>query len=392
MIRKGKHRKSFLEKLGLSCPSFSLPSADLTIWIHSISVGETKAVAPLVEKIQHHYPQATIVISTTTETGNAEAKRSMPNLSAYFYLPIDFSWAIRRLMQAIKPDLLILVESDFWYNLISLSPSTVLVNGKISEISASRFRLVPFFTQRLFQHIDVLCVQSRRYARRFERLGVSRSKIVVTGNLKFDQPFPRIDLERWRKDLGLTPQDRVVTIGSSHDPEEELLLNILEKIPDIKILLVPRHPERFPVIAALLEKRKVPFARFSDHKPKEGNEKIILIDAMGVLSACYQLSHLAIVGGSYVKHVGGHNIFEPAALGIPVIFGPYMESQKDLVELVIGGGAGEQATLDQLPQVIERILTQTGGSMHQAGLKLAEEVHGATIRTFEAIKPNIFKH
>jgi 3-deoxy-D-manno-octulosonic-acid transferase len=385
-----KHRKSFLEKLGLKLPQFSLPPDSFKIWVHSISMGETKAVAPLVEKLRQQMPNASIVISTTTETGLGEAKRSMPGLDQYFYLPLDFSWSIRRLVQRIKPDLLILVESDFWYNLVDQNKKVVLVNGKISETSLSRFKFFSFFSKRLFARFDLFCLQSQRYARRFETLGIDPAKIIVTGNLKFDQPFPHIDAARWKKDLGINPDDRVITLGSTHDPEEEELIETLkpyfDRYPTLKVLLVPRHPERFGAVAGMLERKGIPFARFSDHAPKHGHERIILVDAMGILSACYQLSELAIVGGSFVTHVGGHNIFEPAALGVPVLFGPYMESQKDLVDVVVQAGAGKQADIEEVSAVVQQLLSHPSDEMKQAGLKLADEVHGATQRTWTALQ------
>jgi 3-deoxy-D-manno-octulosonic-acid transferase len=389
-IRFRKHRKSFLEKLGFNMPVFTLPLSGPRIWVHSISMGETKAVAPLVEQIRRQMPNASLVISTTTETGLAEAKRSMPELDHYFYLPLDFSWTMRRLTKRIKPDLLILVESDFWYNLVSYNKKVVLVNGKISETSQSRFKLFSFFSKALFSHVDLFCLQSQRFATRFENLGVAPSKIVVTGNLKFDQPFPHLDIERWRSDLGISKTDKIITLGSTHDPEEDQLISAIEPLFDqfqnLKILLVPRHPERFAAVAALLDKKKIHYAKFSDHLPKQGNERIILIDAMGILSACYQLSTIAIVGGSYVSHVGGHNIFEPAALGIPVLFGPHMETQKDLVDVVVHGGAGKQVPLDRLTSTLEQMLKTPPLEMKQAGLKLAEEVQGATDRTWKSIQ------
>jgi 3-deoxy-D-manno-octulosonic-acid transferase len=389
-IRYRKHRKSFLEKLGFNMPVFTLPSDGPRIWVHSISMGETKAVAPLVEQIRKQMPNASLVVSTTTETGLSEAKRSMPDLDHYFYLPLDFSWTMKRLTRRIKPDLLILVESDFWYNLVSYNKKVVLVNGKISETSQSRFKLFSFFTKALFSQFDLFCLQSQRFASRFENLGVAPSKIVVTGNLKFDQPFPHLDIERWRSDLGISKTDKVITLGSTHDPEEDQLISAIEPLFDqfqtLKILLVPRHPERFAAVAALLDKKKIHYAKFSDHLPKQGNERIILIDAMGVLSACYQLSNIAIVGGSYVSHVGGHNIFEPAALGIPVLFGPHMETQKDLVDVVIHGGAGKQVSLSSLTSTLEQMLKTPPLEMKKAGLKLAEEVQGATQRTWKSLQ------
>lgn len=391
-IRYGKYRTAFLEKLGFKLPTFLLPSQGLRIWVHSVSVGETKAAAVLVKKIRDNIPDAQIVISTTTETGLAEARRSMPGLSHYFLLPLDFSWTIRRLVNRICPDLLILVESDFWLNLVTHVKPVVLVNGKISETSLTRFLLFPSFTKRLFGAIDHFCVQSDRFAKRFEALGVDPQKITVTGNLKLDQPTSHIDVESLRKELGISSHDRVIVIGSTHEMEEERLMEALKPLWDhfstLKIILVPRHPERFSKVASELAKNGIDFARFSE--PVKKPAKVILVDRMGVLTACYQIAEIAIVGGSFVPGVGGHNIFEPAALGVPVLFGPYMESQKDLVDLVVGGKAGQSVTLAEIGAVIEKILKTPSQEMRAAGLQLAEQVHGATPRTYDVIKTFLY--
>lgn len=385
LLKHRKHRLSFLEKLGFKLPEFSLKGP--VIWIHSISVGETKAVAPLVAMIQERIPHASLVVSTTSETGQEEARRSLKNIDQIFYLPFDFSWVVRKLSKRINPSLLILVEGDFWFNLIHHVPRVALVNGKISEKSLSRFRKIPFFSRPLFQKIDLFCLQSKRFADRFKCLGVPESRLVVTGNLKLDQPFPPIDKDKWQKDLGLEIHDRVITIGSTHETEEENILTtlmpLLKKFPTLKILIAPRHPERFSSIAALLEKKNIPFSLFSDKNP---TQPITLINAMGILSICYQLSEIAIVGGSFISHVGGHNVFEPAALGIPTLFGPHMFGQKDLVDLVLQAGAGKQVTLDQLAEEVDALLSHPQPAMREAGLHLAEEMHGATGRTWEAVE------
>ncbi|MGD0665556.1 MAG: 3-deoxy-D-manno-octulosonic acid transferase [Rhabdochlamydiaceae bacterium] len=387
-LRYQKHRKSFLQKFGFNMPEFHFTKPGPRIWVHSISVGETKAAAPLISRLQEKYPDASIVVSIVTETGYDEAKRSISQADKIFFFPIDFSWIIKKLMRRIRPDLLILVEGDFWFNLIDQAPRVALVNGKISEKSLSRFRKVPFFSSKLFKKIELYCVQSNRFAERFARLGVDPNKIAITGNLKFDQPVPHIDKNKWQEALSLSPNDRVLTIGSTHEPEEELLLDaispLLKKHPALKILIVPRHPERFAQVAALLEKKGIDFDRYSD-PVKTPSRRVVLVDAMGVLNACYQLSELAIVGGSFIPTVGGHNIFEPAALGVPVLFGPSMYSQKDLELLVTEAGAGLQVNLDNIAAVLDELLSTSSRSMHEAGLKLADEVHGATSRTLEAL-------
>ncbi len=387
-----KHRRSFLEKLGIKIPSFPSSLSRPRIWIHSISVGETKAIAPLFALIKEKMPKASLIVSTVSETGQEEAKRSLAGADHYFYLPLDFSWTIRRLIKKIDPDLLILVEGDFWFNLIWEAPCIALVNGKISERSLSRFQRVPFFAKPLFQKIDLLCVQSECFVSRFKELGALPSRIVVTGNLKLDQRFPAIDKEKWRQELQIKPQDLVITIGSTHAPEEEELLEALKplftQLPTLKILLVPRHPERFSSVATLLHQKGIDFSRFSEH-PQE-SKQVMLIDAMGVLTSCYQLSHLAIVGGSFVSHVGGHNVFEPAAVGVPVLFGPFMEAQKDLVQLTTQAGAGKQVDLAHLASFVSELLAdplpRAWHTMHEAGLRLASEACGSTGRTWQALE------
>ncbi len=387
-IRYHKHRKSFLEKFGFNLPTFHFTKTGPRIWVHSISVGETKAVAPLIARLQEKYPSASIVVSTVSETGQEEARRSIPAASHIFYFPLDFSWIIKKLMRRISPHLLLLVEGDFWYNLIDQAPHVALVNGKISEKSLSRFLKVPFFSKPLFHKIELYCLQSHRFQERFLKFGIDPSRMVITGNLKFDQPFPHIDKEAWRAALAIAPSDRVVTLGSTHNPEEEMLLDaiatLLKKYPNLKILIVPRHPERFAQVATLLVKKGIDFSRYSSPS-KNPDHRVILVDAMGVLSGCYQLSELAIVAGSFIPTVGGHNIFEPAALGVPVLFGPSMYSQKDLVELVTHAGAGRQVTLDNLTSTLDELLAYPSKAMHEAGLRLADEVHGATTRTLDAI-------
>ncbi len=371
-ILRKKHRNSFLEKLGLKLPTFTFTKTGPRIWIHSISLGETKAVLPLITRLKEKYPSATLLLSTITETGQEVAEQSSADFT--FYLPLDFPWAIRTLMNRIKPDLLILVEGDFWYNLIDMAPRVALVNGKISERSLSRFLKVPFFANKIFHKIELYCLQSARFADRFQKLGVDPSRIIVTGNLKFDQPLHLIDKQTFRASLGLSSTDRIMTLGSTHEPEEELILTALAPLlsnnPQLKILVVPRHPERFAHVKAA----------FAD------NPQVIVVDQMGVLNHCYQISELAIVGGSFISSVGGHNIFEPAALGTPVLFGPYMHSQKDLAELILQAGAGCQVTLENLGKVVENLLTHPPKAMREAGLKLAQEVHGATDRTLLALE------
>ncbi len=389
-FRLGKYRSSFKARFGLGLP----PIENVDIWIHTISVGETRAALPLFKELKKNYPQAKIIISNITETGHAEAKRSMKDADAHFFLPLDFSFIIKKAIKKFRPKLLILVESDFWYNLLKSTKKSgakiALVNGKISERSFKRFMLLPFFRHPLFSLIDCFCLQSETYAERFLKMGIPQEKIHVTGNMKFDIPVKKLTLEEistWKADLGITPEDRVIVIGSTHDPEEEWLLAALKEIPKLKIILVPRHPERFSKIRTMSD------LAYSERAHKTGKERVILIDAMGHLNSLYQLADIAIVAGSFVTHIGGHNVFEPANFGIPVLFGPHMFTQTDLTTAVLTCGAGLQVTLETLPSTVKDLLSdpQKRQAMHLAGLKLADSSRGSSHKTFETIKTLVNK-
>jgi 3-deoxy-D-manno-octulosonic-acid transferase len=241
-------------------------------------------------------------------------------------------------------------------------------------------------------------VQSQLYKERFEKMGIDPSKIVVTGNLKFDAAPTLMSPEekaRWQEELGLSPQDPLLVIGSTHAPEEEWILAALDphlrEIPTLKILIVPRHPERFASVKEHLLSRGFSSLSYTQRSSKTGNERIILIDTMGLLHRCYELATLAIVAGSFIDTVGGHNIFEPISLGIPVLFGPHMHSQPDLVPLILEKKAGIQVTLQQLPSQTKELLQNPSlrNTYAQACRSLSIQVQGSARRTLEKIKNEI---
>jgi 3-deoxy-D-manno-octulosonic-acid transferase len=380
VFNRGKYRRSLKARLGLEMPTITKEGTP-RIWVHAVSMGEVKASLPLVQKLLEKHPGAAIYCSTTTETGYDEAKRLMPHLAAHFFLPLDFSWIIKRYIGVLKPDLLILVESDFWYHLMRAVPQVIVVNGKISEKSLKRFKKVPFFSKWLFNPVSLFCVQNEMYAERFRELGITPDKIEVTGNLKLDVKAPIIDVVDWKKQLGIQVGERVITLASTHEGEEELLLKTLNT--DAKILLVPRHPERYKAVADLLHRLGYAFDRYSEEKR---SAKILLVDAMGILSACYRVSDIAIVGGSFVPGLGGHNIFEPVQMGIPTLFGPYMETQTELVQLILNAHAGIQISITELKKTVDVFLQIPPVAMKSAALALATAMEGSTLRTMAALE------
>lgn len=394
-----KYRDSLAKKFGKGFPPITKGDRTL-IWIHAVSVGETKAVAPLAKLLQTELANPFILISSGTETGHAEAQRSIPSADAHVYLPFDFSWIIKPIVKQVAPDLVILCESDFWFNFLTESKKQgakiALINGKMSERSFQRYRKVPRFAKALFAPFDSLCIQSVHYEERFQNLGLPIEKMHVTGNIKFDdspQALSTEQLNTWKTSLGLSKEDLILVVGSCHDPEEKLVLDAAEKLwkrfPTLRILLVPRHPERFNEVSTLLQQRGIPYRRYTELNghPTIG-VKVLLMDTMGLLRKCYQLADVAMVGGSFTERVGGHNIIEPAWYGVPVLFGPHMHSQPELLELVNDYRSGQQVPAEALESALNQLLENEAQrkNLGQAGLKLVGDMQGATRRTWQFIK------
>ena len=377
---KKKYRKSLKLRLKPKAPGGGDKEV---IWLHAVSMGETKALSTLVPHIRKSHPDAFIFVTTVTETGQDQAKQSIPDADAIHFLPLDFSWIIKAFVQTLRPNLLILVEGDYWLNLMTevkkCGGHIVVVNGKLSEKSLKRYLAFPPLARTLFSSVDHFCLQGESYLERFLKLGISPEKLTITGNLKFDIPSAEPDrLDTFRKSLKLKTDDRVITLGSTHDGEETLLLTsllpLLTEDIHLKVLVVPRHPERF-------KKVKEAF-----HHPQ-----VTVVDKMGVLPACYRLSYLAIVGGSFVKGIGGHDIFEPAKMGVPTLFGPYMHKQVDLERQLTEAGGGMKVKPRDLTKAIEKILcdSKLHMEMGEKGKYAAQKTLGVSFRTWNLINSNI---
>jgi 3-deoxy-D-manno-octulosonic-acid transferase len=397
-LRYKKHRTNTIRRLGIGFPHVERKGQGPIIWMHAVSVGESQAATALLKRLQEEIPDVTVVVSSTSETGHAEAKKALKSADYHVYLPFDFAPCVKHVLSRCAPDLVILIEGDFWYRFLKEAKKqgavALVVNGKVSETSCQRFCKVPFFTKRLFSLLDFLCVQSDLYKQRFLAMGIAASKIAVTGNLKTDSlplPLSPSELEELRARLHLAPTDRVIVVGSTHDPEEELILSqlapLLARDSHVKIILAPRHPERFELVEALLTKHNIPYASWTKGT-KEANPRGILIDAMGVLRKCYQLADVAIVAGSFIKRVGGHNIMEAQAFGVPVVSGPYMHSQPQLIECAKFYDAILQVDNAEVGQAVERLLSDADLSQRLGNnaLKMVAELRGATDRTLHEVR------
>lgn len=395
-IFRKKYRQSLLFRLGYDFPLIDKGKRPL-IWVHAVSVGETKAVSSFIKLLRQKLQDPLIIISNATETGHAEAKRSISCADHHVYMPFDLRCIVKPIVKRIAPDLVILSETDLWYNFLQEAQKAgahiFLVNGKLSDRSFNRFKKIPFFTKKLFAFFNLICVQSSHYYQRFEALGIQKDKLKVTGNLKFDDEYSYLDQgqkEIWKKQFQLSDNAKAVVVGSTHDPEENLILEqfqgVWKEFPNTRLIIVPRHPERFDDVALLLEKKNIPFQRFSE-PGKQVNAKVILVDTMGVLRQCYQLADVAIVAGSFVSHVGGHNILEPSSYGVPVLYGPYMHSQPELMELMQKFQAGKQVEMINLGSTLLELLKDGDKRSHlgKNGLHMFKSTSGATQKTWESI-------
>jgi 3-deoxy-D-manno-octulosonic-acid transferase len=352
-----KKKKDLLKRLGLKKYSFNFSDKKPIIWVHAVSLGETKVATSLVEKLKKEYPNSYIIISNTTQTGHEEAKKSLLLADKFIFFPFDFPYSVKKVFSQVKPNIIIFIETDYWFNFIKEAKKNcakvVLVSGKISEKSLNRFSKVLFFSKKLFSYFDLILTQDELYKKRFSKL-ISNDRLHISGNLKLVnniKKYPKDFLNEWLSKLK-AKNSSIITIASTHDPEEEMIIKQIKDIPNIKILLAPRHPERFNLVYKRI-KKIISCCLLSNLSE---DAKVIVIDRMGILNILYQISDLAIVGGSFINRVGGHNILEPVFVNTPVFFGPYMHTQIQLKKMVLDSNCGKEVNLEDLNENILKFL------------------------------------
>ncbi|MCF7793751.1 MAG: 3-deoxy-D-manno-octulosonic acid transferase [Candidatus Cloacimonetes bacterium] len=304
---------------------------DKCVWIHAASMGEVNAVKTLITELLQKYAHTDFVLSTMTATGQDAARKISPKLKTIF-LPLDFCIPMKRLFKKLNPELIILVETEFWPNMLFLAKKkkvpVVMVNARLSDQSYPNYRRTRFIWKSVWKAIVAVNAQSGKDAQRFENLKFNNVK--NSHNLKFCVDLPQFSRKKLRQEIGYKESDKILVWGSSRPGEEKLLLKILHdlksKIPNLKIIVVPRHLHRLPEVKTILAQQD--YSLYSDLKK---NSDILIIDEMGILNTFYALSDLAIVGGSFFNF-GGHNPLEPAFYGIPTIIGNYHHSCRDSVD------------------------------------------------------------
>lgn len=347
--RKGKYREGWSEKfLGRVPTREGAPSCT---WFHAVSVGEVTLLRAIIPEVQRRLPDWTVVVSTTTKTGRDLLKRQHPDLVT-FYCPLDFSWSTSQAMNRVRPTLLVLAELELWPNLVRIASQrgakVMVVNGRLSEKSFLGYRRIGWFVSRLLRRVDAIAVQDEEYAQHFIELGALPDRTQVTGSIKFDgaETERTNDLTtRLERLWEIAGDDAVFVAGSTQSPEEQLAVEAFERLKashsQARLILVPRHPQRFDEVARLLDSRGANWCRrseISEDSPRRTD--ILLVDTIGELRGWWGAAVSGFVGGSLGSR-GGQNMIEPAAYGVAVSFGPQTQNFRDVVQMLLASNAAE---------------------------------------------------
>ncbi len=408
LLKREKYASGFWQRMGF-LPEFA-PDDRRVVWIHCVSVGETNAARPLVEEIRKNYPEHRLIVSTTTRTGQELAREVFKEAAeTVFYFPFDWKFSVRRALRRFRPDSILLVETEIWFRFLReadrVGAKTAIVNGRLSEKSFRNFARVGFLMRRVLAHLDLALMQTEDDARRIAALGIAPEKVRVTGNIKFD-----LALEAGESDVTRRFRERfdvsenappLVLAASTHAPEERLVLEAFRRASektgrDLRLMLAPRHPERFREVAELIGGSGFRWARRSmAPAASDRTAEIILLDSIGELRAAYALAEIVFVGGSLIPH-GGQSVLEPAAAGKAIVTGPHTMNFAAVVKEFLGRKAliqlsatDEQSTVEELTGAFVRLLenVEERRAMADGALAAMRQSRGATAATVRSLRP-----
>ena len=394
---KPKFGKRWIEHFGFS-PKLKDQSCT-PLWIHTVSVGEVIAATPLLKSLKQQYPQKTLVVTTTTSTGAAEVEK-LGDLVEHRYMPLDFSWAVKRFIKTINPSALLIMETELWPNTLhtvhQYNIPVSIINARLSNRSYLRYQKFQFIFDLLVKNIDQLLCQTEADAQRFRLLGIDKEKIQITGSIKFDISITdkiKTAGEELRAELGVK---RPVWIASStHQGEDELLLKahkiLLKTVPDALLILVPRHPERFLDVAALSQDNGFNTVNRTSKQTITESTSVYIADTMGEMLTLIGAADICFMGGSLLgKKVGGHNLLEPAALAKACLTGPsFYNFQLITEQLVASGGCIVCATENDIADNLLKLFSDktTMQEMGESALAVVNKNRGALTRTLHYLSP-----
>ena len=367
------------------------------ILVHAASVGEVNASRQLIASLLQHHPDLPVTVSTLTPTGSAQVRRALGDSVGHCFIPLDLPGAVKRFLNRLEPRLIIIVETEIWPNLYRGAHGRgipmLMVNARLSERSLKRYRLAAEFVARALNRVAWIGAQSADDHRRLVECGADADAVRMTGNLKFDLDVPDSLKERGTAlRTGWGAARKVVVAGSTHEEDEAVVipafLNLLQKMPHALLVLAPRHPERFTKAAQSAHEAGLKTELYSQGEACSSQAQCFVIDAVGELLTYYACGDVAYVGGGMGEQ-GGHNALEPAALGIPVLFGPNMANARDIANLLLACGAAEEiGDAGSLSAAAQRILGDNAlrESMGRAGRALVTANKGALGATLTAVR------
>src|SRR3954466_572044 len=393
LLLRARKQPAYLHHLGERFGFFPNGASYGVIWIHAVSVGETRAAEPLIKGLQARYPERRILLTHGTPTGRQTGLQLYGDRVERCYLPYDFTWASRRFLQHFRPVIGIFMETEIWPNLVHAGVESAvplyLVNARMSAKSARGYRRLGALTSATLSRLAHVGAQTERDAQRLRELGAVN--ITTTGNIKFDRIAPPAMLT-----LGISLRNafgvhrRVFLAASTRDGEEELILDALPTIatPELLTIIVPRHPQRFEDVASLIRQRGIKFQRRSENQPITEDTRIVIGDSMGEMFAYYAACDVAFVGGSLLP-LGGQNLLEACAVGCPVLVGPHTFNFEDATRGAIESGAALRVTgPTDLAYAIQKLMLDANlrEAMSAAGKRFTDAHRGATEKTLALLK------
>jgi len=394
LLWRSRRQPEYLHHIGERFGFYRGKPTTPLIWLHAVSVGETRAAVPLVAQLEARYPHHRILLTHMTPTGREAGRQLFGDRVLQCYLPYDFPFAVKRFLRHFQPEIGLLMETEIWFNLVQGCKNAgiplLLVNARMSEKSARRYGRLGSLTRASLENLAAIAAQTDADAQRLTRLGAPA--VQITGNLKFDVVVPQsaIDLgENLRQRFGATRQ--VFLAASTREGEEVLIMEALTKtgIPDLLIVIVPRHPQRFDQVAELLTQRGIRFQCRSANEAVAPETQVVLGDSMGEMFAYYAACDLAFIGGSLLP-LGGQNLIEAAAMGKPVLIGPHTFNFAEASELAVQAGAALRvADAEELALTVGDLLRapEKIEAMSVAALAFADKHRGATGRLMAVAEP-----
>ncbi len=393
-LKKGpEDRQVFIsERLGLS----SYTKTD--IWVHAVSVGEVIACIPFLKKLKREYPSKRVLLTTTTYTGQKIAKDRFPEADRIMYMPVDTRLCIRRVVRALMPELFIAAETELWPSLFNelrqIGSRIVIVNGRISNSSYGGYRRISYIMRKVLLNVDFLYMQTEEDARRIVDIGAERDRVGVMGNLKYDIEMDDNASLNWLENI----EGPILLAASTHKGEDEIIIDAYEKImqsektrvSDLKLIIAPRHPERFDEVGGILKMRNLDYVRRSELDNIQSADRIpgiILLDTMGELSRLFSGAAVAFIGGSLVP-CGGHNMLEPACYSKPIIFGPHMDNFPMAGDFLETSAAIEVKDADDIAGTVVELMNDNDKavSMGRNAKLIVEKNAGAVKKVVELVR------